>query len=225
MTEAQELEITAFDWVPDFARGFVRDLRLRWACEEAELPYSVRLISAIKRPEWFYEEQPWGQVPVLRDGDISLFESGACLLHIGEKNDVLLARCGQARADGLSWLFAALNSIEPTNFEMANIAIFAKGEEWAERRRPSLEKAAGARFDRVETAMRQKTWLAGDSFSIADIMMATVLREAERNGILDGRPVLSDYLARAIERPAFAKSLADQLRTFDENVPQQVSGE
>ncbi|MGI9377493.1 MAG: glutathione S-transferase family protein [Tsuneonella suprasediminis] len=116
---AAELEITAFEWVPKFAQGYVRDLRLRWACEEAKLPYSERLISAVKRPEWYFAEQPWGQVPVLRDGEITVFESGACLMHLGEKSEALLPRDPAARARVVSWLFAALNSLEPLHLRWA----------------------------------------------------------------------------------------------------------
>jgi glutathione S-transferase len=217
------LEITAFSWVPRFAQGFVRDLRPRWACEEVGLPYRERLVSAMQRPEWFYGEQPWGQVPVLHDGEVRLFESGAILLHLGEKDERLLPRPAQPRADAISWLFAAFNSVEPFVFELGNVDMFSRNEEWAKLRRPSLIDQLGGRLDRLETALGDREWLAGP-FSIADIAMATVLREVERAGLLEERPALAAYLSRALARPAFRTALADQLARFAENAPKQTEG-
>ena len=119
------IQITAFDWVPDFARGFVRDLRPRWACEEMGIDYAEHLISAVNRPPEHYRDQPWGQVPVLRDGEVRLFESGAILLHLAEKDEALLPRDPQGRATVISWLFAAYNSVEPLMFELSNVDLFA----------------------------------------------------------------------------------------------------
>lgn len=211
-----QLQITGFDWVPDFAKGFVRDLRPRWACEEIGLPYSMRLLNAAApRPEAYYKEQPWGQVPALVDQscDLNLFESGAILLHIGEKDERLLPRDPQARATAISWLFAAYNSVEPIAFELSNIEIFAAGEQWAELRRPSLIEFAGKRLDRLATAIDGREWLAGQ-FSVADIAMASVLRNIEGSGLIEERPVLLAYLERAIARPAFKAALAAQLADF-----------
>ncbi|MBX3593137.1 glutathione S-transferase family protein [Sphingomonas sp.] len=208
------LEITGFDWVPDFAKGFVRDLRPRWACEEIGLPYSMRLLQATApRPADYFREQPWGQVPALRDGDVRMFESGAILLHLGEKDERLLPRDPQARATAISWVFAALNSVEPMMLELANIRIFAADEEWAQLRRPGLMAFAGQRLDRLADAMEGRDWLAG-RFGIADIAMATVLRQAEGSGLIEERPVLLTYLERALERPAFRRALAAQLADF-----------
>jgi len=213
-TPAPSVEITGFDWVPDFAKGFVRDLRPRWACEEIGLPYSMRLLNAAApRPDSYFREQPWGQVPVLADGDLNLFESGAILLHLGEKDERLLPRDPQARATAISWLFAAYNSVEPLIFEYSNIEIFAAGEQWAELRRPSLIEFAGRRLDRLAAALEGRDWLAGQ-FSIADIAMASVLRNIEGSGLLEERPVLMAYLERAIDRPAFKAALAAQLADF-----------
>lgn len=172
------LVITAFDWVPDFARGFVRDLRPRWACEEIGLPYAQRLISAVNRPAEHYRDQPWGQVPVIDDGGIRVFESGAILLHLGEKHSDLLPIEPQLRADTLSWLFAAFNSVEPMMFELGQVTMFAADQPWAELRKPGLLAAIGKRFDRLADALGDREWLTG-RFSIADIAMATVLREAQ----------------------------------------------
>ena len=209
-----QVEITGFDWVPDFAKGFVRDLRPRWACAEIGLPYSMRLLNAAApRPEAYFNEQPWGQVPTLADGELNLFESGAILLHLGEKDERLLPCDPQARATAISWLFAAYNSVEPLTFEYANIEIFAAGEQWAELRRPSLIAFAGQRLDRLAAAIEGREWLAG-GFSIADIAMATVLRNIEGSGLIEERPMLMTYLERAIARPAFKAALAAQLADF-----------
>lgn len=216
--EAQ-LEITALDWVPDFARGHVRDLRPRWACEEAGLAYRQRLISVRDKPAWYYAEQPWGEVPYLRDGDVGVFESGAILLHLGERDARLLPRAGQARADAIAWTFAALNSVEPLVTEFVRVDLFARDEEWSRLRRPSLLEALGARFDRLAAALAGREWLAVD-FSIADIAMATVLRDGQDTRLVEARPVLADYLARATARPAFARALADQLAAFMDTQPQ-----
>lgn len=216
-----EIEITGFEWVPEFARGYVRDLRPRWACEELGLPYRERLISAISRPESYFREQPWGQVPTLRDGDITVFESGATLVHLGERGGDaggLLPTCGQARASVLSWTFAAFNSIEPGVFEWANVGIFAAKQEWARLRRPSLLDELGRRLDRLQDALGSREWLA-DGFSIADIAMVTVLRAADDSGLLEERPTLGAYLARGTGRPAFQAALAAQLAAFSTTAP------
>jgi glutathione S-transferase len=208
------IEITGFDWVPDFAKGFVRDLRPRWACEELGLPYRMRLLSATSpRPADYFDEQPWGQVPVVKDGDVELFESGAILLHLGERDERLLPCDPQGRATAISWLFAAYNSVEPMMFELGNISIFAADQEWAKLRRPSLLDFAGGRLDRLAQAIEGREWLAG-RFSVADIAMATVLRLAGGTDLVSSRPVLADYLARALARPAFQRALAAQLADF-----------
>lgn len=212
------LTITGFDWVPDFARGHVRDLRPRWACEEIGLAYAERLISAVRRPPSHYADQPWGQVPVIEDDGIRLFESGAILLHLGQKHPGLLPDEPQQRADALSWLFAAFNSVEPMMFELVQVNLFAAGEPWAELRKPSLMAFIGGRLDRLATALGERDWLAGP-FSIADIAMATVLRAAGDTDLLAERPVLAAYLARATARPAFERALAAQLAAFSDQPP------
>lgn len=213
------LEITAFSWVPRFAQGLVRDLRIRWACEELGLPYRERLVSAMERPEWYYAEQPWGQVPHLRDGEVTLFESGAILLHIAESTGRLLAQTGQERASALSWLFAAFNSVEPGLFELSNVNTFSKNEEWAKLRKPSLVAAVGQRLDRMQMRLGNVEWLAG-AFSIADIAMVSVLRNLALADMLVDRPALAAYVERGTARPAFQTALADQLAAFARNAPE-----
>ncbi len=209
------VEITGFDWVPDFAKGFVRDLRPRWACEEIGLPYRMRLLNAAApRPEPYYAEQPWGQVPVMKDDDgVALFESGAILLHIGEKDERLLPRDPQGRATAIAWLFAAYNSIEPFMMELGTIEIFAADQEWARLRKPSLLEFAGHRLDRLVAALDGKEWLAG-RFSVADIAMVSVLRSAESTDLVSSRPVLADYMDRATARPAYQRALHAQIADF-----------
>jgi glutathione S-transferase len=213
------LQITAFDWVPDFAKGFVRDLRPRWACEEIGLDYSERLLDATNpRPENYFLEQPWGQVPVIHDGDIQMFESGAILLHLGEKDELLLPCDPRDRANTISWLFAAFNSVEPLFFELANVQIFSAGEEWAQARKPGLLAFIGQRLDRLSGALGDKDYLTGQ-FSIADIAMATVLRESDRTDLLDSRPALAAYLGRCTRRPAFTRALEAQFAAFRADEP------
>jgi glutathione S-transferase len=212
------IEITCFDWVPDFARGFVRYLRPRWACEELGLPYRERAISAMSRPEWFYAEQPFGQVPVVRDGELRLFESGAILVHLAEREGRLLPRSGQGRADVLGWLFASYNSIEPLAMEQASVLIFHAGEDWAEARKPILFEMIDKKLSRVADALGDRQWFAGE-FSIADIALVSTLREFERNGLLGKFPPLAAYVVRGMARPAFVHAIEAQLDAFSEEPP------
>jgi glutathione S-transferase len=213
-----DLEITAFAWVPRFAQGNVRDLRPRWACEEWGLSYKVRLISVMERPKWYFQDQPWGQVPFVRDGEVGVFESGATLIHLAEKAGALPPFGSQERASVLSWLLAAFNSVEPFVMEFVNCTVFSRKEEWAQLRKPSLIEALGGRLDRLQTALGDEEWLAGD-FSIADIAMATILRSLPDPALLDARPVLAAYVERAKARPAFQRALAAQLAPFAEHAP------
>ncbi|MBN8812178.1 MULTISPECIES: glutathione S-transferase family protein [unclassified Sphingomonas] len=208
------VEITGFNWVPDFARGYVRDLRPRWACEEIGLPYAMRLISPVPpKPASYFGEQPWGQVPVLHDGDIRLFESGAILLHLAEKDTRLLSRDPQQRATSIAWLFAALNSVEPGLFELGNVTLFSKDAEWAKLRLPSLMEDMGKRLDRLADALGEREWL-GEGFSVADIAMVTVLRNADGSTLITSRPALAAYVERGMARPAFRRAMAAQLADF-----------
>ena len=208
------IEITGFNWVPHFARGFVRDLRPRWACEEIGLPYAMRLLSPVPpKPAAYFQEQPWGQVPVLHDGGVQLFESGAILLHLGERDARLLPRDPQGRATAIAWLFAALNSVEPWLFELANVTIFSAEAEWAKLRKPSLLADTGKRLDRLQEALGTSEWLDG-AFSVADIAMVTVLRNADHEDLMSSRPRLADYVARGTARPAFQRALGAQLADF-----------
>lgn len=218
------LEITGYQWVPPFARGFVRDLRPRWACEEAGIPYRERLADVTDKPDWLLEAQPWGQVPIMRDGDIVLFESGASLLHLGEKSETLLPHEPQRRAEAISWLFGAFNSVEPWMFEWVNVTAFARDEDWARLRRPSLEEFIAKRLAPLEQRLCNQDWL-GDSFTIADIAMVTVLRAIGGSKLLADHPATQAYVARGEARPAFKQAMTDQLAAFDRHEPPMSQGE
>lgn len=210
---AAPVTIVAYKWVPDMAQGYVRDLRPRWACEEAGIPYAENLIDLMDKPAAHFDEQPWGQVPALRDGDVRVFESGAALLHLGEKSETLLPPSGQPRATALSWLLGAFNTVEPVLMELTNVNVFAKGQEWTELRRPTLEEFVRRRLKPVEVLVAKQDWL-GDDFSIADIAMVTSLRELDNSALWGEHPAITAYVARGMARPAFKQAMADQLAAF-----------
>lgn len=208
------IEITAFDWVPDFAKGLVRDLRVRWALEEAGLPYRERLLDArAKRPLAYFDEQPFGQVPVFVEGDIRMFESGAIVLHLGERSEALLPHDPVGRSQATCWLFAALNSVEPLLIEFSTVDLFEKDADWAKLRRPSLLGAIEKRLARVSTALGDKPYLTG-RFTIADIVMTTVLRDLRDTDLVSRFENLAAYRARCEARPGFQAALRDQLAAF-----------
>lgn len=211
---AAAIEITGYRWVPPFAQGFVRDLRPRWACEVAGLPYRERLIDVQDKPAGFGEEQPWSQVPVMRDGALRIWESGATLMHLGEKSETLLPRDGQARANALSWLFSAFNTIEPLMFEFTNVTALARGEEWAKLRRPSLDEFIRKRLAPLEQRLSAQEWL-DEGFTVADIAMVTVLRAMGGSQLLAEHAAVAAYVARGEARPDFRQAMADQLAAFE----------
>lgn len=215
-----EVEITAFRWVPDFAAGLVRDLRIRWALEEIGRPYRVRLLDALNpRPADYFLEQPFGQVPAYRDQQVQLFESGAILIHLAIEEDRLLPVERNARMRAVAWLIAALNSVEPTFFELINIDIFNRGQEWTKERRPQVVEKIQARLKLLSEALGDKEWLEG-RFTIGDLMMVAVLRQLRHTKLVAEQPNLADYVARGESRPAFQQALADQLAIFAQNQPE-----
>jgi glutathione S-transferase len=214
-----EAEITAFRWVPDFAEGLVRDLRIRWALEEIGRPYRVRLLDALNpRPADYFQEQPFGQVPCYRDPEVRLFESGAILIHLGLGDERLLPADAQGRGRAISWLIAALNSVEPMIFELINIDIFNRGQEWTRQRRPQVIEKIDARLKLLAEALGDKQWLEG-RFTIGDLMMVSVLRNLRHTELVAGHPRLAALVARGEARPAFQRALNDQLAVFRENQP------
>ncbi len=213
-------EITAFRWVPDFATGLVRDLRIRWALEEIGRPYRVRLLDALNpRPADYFLEQPFGQVPAYRDDEVQLFESGAILIHLGLGDDRLLPEDANGRGRAIAWLIAALNSVEPIIFELVNIDIFNRGQDWTRERRPQVVEKIEARLKLLAEALGDRGWFEGE-FSIGDLMMVSVLRNLRHTELVAGEPRLAALVARGKARPAFQRALADQLAVFRENQPE-----
>jgi glutathione S-transferase len=211
------VRISAFSWVPDFAQGQVRDLRPRWALEEAGIPYAVKKLDATtERPANYFAEQPFGQVPSYRDETVSLFESGAIVLHIGQHSETLLPADPAARARATVWLIAALNSIEPYLMQLATIDIFAPGEDWAKQRRPSVVEMIMQRLGRLPDALGDKPYLDGDHFTAGDLMMTTVLRILDRTDLLQTYSNLVAWKERCEARPAFQAALRAQLDDFEQ---------
>jgi glutathione S-transferase len=206
-----DLILTTFDWVPEMPRGYVRDLRVRWALEEAGLPYRVESVPFRDRTAAHFVHQPFGQVPWLTDGDISIFESGAILLHLGERSDTLMPADPRGRSEALQWLFAALNSVEAASLPWS-IFIFSGCHAETPGRKP-FDEFLKARLKHMEAVLAGREWLAG-SFSVADILMADVLRLVDRFDGLTEHPACRDYVARATARPAFVKAHADQMAHF-----------
>lgn len=215
-----EAEVTGFAHVPPFAAGLVRDLRVRWALEEIGRDYCVRLIDAFApRSEDYLAEQPFGQVPVYRDKDVQLFESGAILIHLGLQDERLLPADPAARSRAIAWLIAALNSIEPTLFELITIDLFGRGQGWTAERRPQVVEQIGKRLGQLEKALAERDWFEG-RFTIGDLMMVTVLRQLRHTDILGNHPRLAALKERGEARPAFRRALADQLAGYDAHQPE-----
>jgi glutathione S-transferase len=212
------VEISAYKWVPPFAQGLVRDLRVRWALEEAGLPYKVKLIAL--GPEQGSLEyralQPFGQVPAFRDDGLTLFESGAIVLHIAEKSEALMPRDAKAREETITWLFAALNTVETPI--MFLIQLMFVGVTEGPIREAALERIA-KRLSEVSTAMKGRTYLTGERFTAADLMMTTVLNQLRETDLIAKEPIIAAWHRRCTERPAYKKVLADQLAVFKENAP------
>jgi glutathione S-transferase len=206
-----DLILTTFDWVPEPPRGYVRDLRVRWALEEAGLPYRVESTPFRDRRPAHFVHQPFGQVPWLTDGDISIFESGAILFHLGNRSEALMPADPRARCEATEWLFAGLNSVEMARLPWS-ILIFSgeNGDTPVWRRFNEFLKS---RLQHMERVLAKREWLAG-TFSIADILMADVLRLIDRFDGLSAYAACHDYVERAKSRPAFIKALADQMRHF-----------
>jgi glutathione S-transferase len=209
-----EIEISAFAWVPPFAQGLVRDLRVRWALEEAGLPYRERLLDArTERPKDYLREQPFGQVPVYSDGEVRMFESGAIVLHIAERSEALMPRDPAGRARATCWVIAALNSVEPAITELANIDIFNADAEWARARRPGAEARVRSKLDRLSAWLGERDYLE-DRFTAGDLMMTAVLRILRHTDLVGEYPNLARYQARSEARPAFHRALEAQLLHF-----------
>jgi glutathione S-transferase len=206
----------AFGAVPPFAQGLVRDLRVRWALEEAGLPYRVTLVGEREGalpPPAYRAIQPFGQVPAIEDGDLALFESGAIVLYVAQRTDALLPDDPRARAHVLQWMFAALNTIEVPIQGLAEIDLFHADESWAKERRPAAVEFVRRRLAELATCLKGRDHLV-ESFSAADILMTSVLRILRHTELLEEEPVLVAYKRRCEARPPFKKALADQMAAF-----------
>ncbi|WP_289294916.1 glutathione S-transferase family protein [uncultured Reyranella sp.] len=200
------LIIWTYDWIPKGPRGFVRDLRLRWACEEAGLPYEVRSVPFDGRETNHLAQQPFGQVPFLRDGELDVFESGAGLMHLARKSDRLMPRDTAGEAATLQWMVAALNSIEMVTVPWWVLTMTGQPDN-------ALTGWMGNRLAQLETVLKEREWLAADRFTAADLLMADVLRVGKVRAFGD-RPATEAYVTRLTARPAFQKARADQLAHF-----------
>jgi glutathione S-transferase len=207
-----DLILTTYDWVPDMPRGHVRDIRVRWALEEAGLPYRVESTPFRDRQPAHFAHQPFGQVPWLTDGAISIFESGAILLHLGERSEALMPADPRGRSEVIQWLFAALASVEAAS-QPWSFFKFSDGAGEAPMWKFFEEFLNKHRLGHMEPILAQREWLAG-TFSVADILMADVLRLVDRFDGLAKYPSCRNYVARAIARPSFVKAYADQMAHF-----------
>ena len=207
-----ELILTTYDWVPEPPRGYVRDLRVRWALEEAGLPYRVESTSFSNRQPEHFAAQPFGQVPWLTDGDLTLFESGAIVLYLGGKSARLMPTDARGRAEVLEWVIAALNSVDLPSQPWALFRWmgFPGGTPEAE----FIDGFLKARLERMEAVLAKRAWLVGDAFTVADLLMADVLRPLEKFDGLANYPACRDYVLRATARPAFVKAFDDQMAHF-----------
>lgn len=213
--------ITAFDWVPPFAQGQVRDLRLRWALEEVGESYDVHYLKSgeQKAPE-HRERQPFGQVPTYQNGEITLFESGAIVFHIAEQFGGLLPADFAARARAIEWMFAALNSVEPPIVDLSLVTIFERDKPWSEARRPAVEERIEQKLTDLSNRLGDKEWLDGDMFTAGDLLMVTVLRILIGQGLVEKHHNLTAYMHRGIARPAFQRALEAQMAGFTGEAPE-----
>ena len=208
----------AFGLVPPFAQGLVRDLRVRWALEEAGLPYRITLVGGRPdetSPADYRALQPFGQIPAIEDGDLRLFESGAIVHYVAERSTALLPASQPARAHVMQWMFAALNTIEVAVLRLAELDLFHSAERWAAERRPTAVEAVQRRLAELASRMTGRDHLVG-SFSAADILMTTVLRILRHTDLLAEQPILVAYKERCEARPAFAKALGGQMAAFED---------
>lgn len=213
------IRLTTVRWVPPFAQGLVRDLRVRWALEEAGLDYKLRLIGPDEQQSSDYRrQQPFGQVPVYEEDDLTLFESGAIVLHIADRSEALMPPAPERRARVTAWAFAALNSVEPFINNLALIDLFCADQEWAKLHRPAAVEMVKARLASL------RDWLDGRDylerrFTVADLLMTSVLRILRHTDLVAEIPELHAYQLRCEARPGFRKALDDQMSTFAANAP------
>jgi glutathione S-transferase len=216
--------ITAFESSPDEGQGLARDMRVRWALEEVGQPYEVRLVSfkAMKEPA-HRKLHPFGQIPTYEEGDLVLFESGAIIFHIAERHAGLLPDDANARARAITWIFAALNTVEPPIVEREQTPYQEREKPWYEERLPMIENRVRARLNDLSIRLGDADWLDG-AFSAGDLLMVLVLRRLEGTGILEEYPNLSTYVARGEARPAYKRAFDAQLAVFTSKPPGRSEG-
>lgn len=215
------MRITTLKYVPPFFQGFVKDHRVRWACEEAGISYDVRLVDREqKSSEAYLAQQPFGQVPVLEDGNLILFESGAIVLHIAQKSEILLPKDPIEKSRATAWVFAALNSVEPSIQSFNQVADLHPKEEWTKARLPTVRAHLNDRLKGLSHWLKDKDYLE-NRFTVGDLVMSTVLRDLNGMGVLEEFPNLAKYHQRCEARPAFQKAIAAQMKSFTDNAPKQ----
>ena len=219
MTEPATPTITAFERSPDRGRGLARDMRVRWALEEVGQPYEVRLVSFSEMKESAHRRlHPFGQIPTYEEGDLALFESGAIILRIAERHAGLLPDEPNARARAITWMFAALNTVEPPIVELSMATIVERDKPWYAERQPMLLERVHVRLRELSNRLGDNEWLDG-AFSAGDLLMITVLRRLSSSGALEKYPTLLAYIARGEARPAYQRAFADQLAVFTGKTP------
>ena len=206
--------ITGFERSPDRGQGLARDMRVRWALEEVGQPYEVRLLSFAEMKEPAHRARhPFGQIPTYEEGDLALFESGSIVFHIAQRYAGLLPDDANARARAITWMFAALSTIEPPIVDRQNVMFAERDKAWYEQRLALVDDRIRVRFGELSVYLRDSEWLDG-AFSAGDLLMVTVLQRLKQSGILDEFPNLSAYVARGEARPAFKRAFAAQLAVF-----------
>ena len=213
------ITITAFEASPDRGQGLARDTRVRWALEEVGLPYEVRLVSfkATKEPAHL-ALHPFGQIPTYEEGDLALFETGSIIFHIAERHAGLLPADANARARAITWMFAALSSVEPPILELANARLLEADKPWSKERMPLVVERVRGRLKQLSTRLGHTDWLDG-TFSAGDLMMVHVLQRLKPSGILGEFSSLAAYVARAEARPAYQRAFAAQLAVYTGKPP------
>ncbi|UPG87426.1 glutathione S-transferase family protein [Luteibacter aegosomatis] len=205
------ITITAFERSPDGGKGLARDTRVRWALEEAGQPYEVRLVSFadMKKPAHL-ARHPFGQIPTYEEGDLTLFETGSIVFHIAQRHAGLLPEDAAARARAITWMFAALNTVEPPILELVTVKVFEGDKPWSPERLPLVMDRIRARLTPLSARLGEGEWLDG-AFSVGDLLMVSVLLRLRMSGVLDEYPNLARYVARGEERPAYRRAFASQL--------------
>jgi glutathione S-transferase len=209
------LTLTTYKWVPDFAAPLMRAFRVRWALEEAGLPYTVRFVALgpEQRSAEHLARQPFGQAPAIEDNGVVLHESGAIALYIAERSEVLLPKDRIGRERAKAWVFSALNTVENYVQQLGSIVFFHKDEAWAKEHRPQVEQLVRLRFEQLANALGDKDYLEGH-FTVGDLMMSDVLRIIDSTGIINDYPVLRAYKERCEARPAFQRAMKAQMDDF-----------